>query len=106
MTETIRVSDEDYERIAAAAAVLGLTFSEVVELGLSTDLLNESPRQNARRALQNYYVYILGQYDEPHEVPVEELTFEGPQQAMTALTIGQEKRESRMAKAAEGAASE
>ena len=98
MTETIRVSDEDYERIAAAAEVLGLTFSEVVELGLSTDLLTESPRQNARRALQNYYVYILGEYDEPHEVPVDEREFEGPQQAMTALTIGQEKRESRMAK--------
>jgi hypothetical protein len=98
MTETIRVSDEDYERIAAAAEVLGLTFSEVVELGLSTDLLTESPRQNARRALQNYYVYILGEYDEPREVPVDEREFEGPQQAMTALTIGQEKRESRMAK--------
>ena len=96
MTETIRVSDEDYERIAAAAEVLGLTFPETVELGLSTELLNESPRQNARRALQNYYAYILGEYDEPHAVPVEELEFEGPKQAMSALTIGQEKRESRM----------
>jgi hypothetical protein len=103
MTETVRVSDEDYERIAAAAEVLGLTFPEVVELGLSTDLLNESPRQNARRALQNYFVYILGEYDDPHEVPVEDLEFEGPKQAMTALTIGQEKRESRMAADAEDA---
>lgn len=92
MSETIRVRDDDYERIAAAQDVLGLSYPEVVHLALNTDLLSESPRQNARRAIQNYYTYILPQYDDPQSVPVDDLEFEGVDQAKSALTIGAQKR--------------
>lgn len=92
MSETIRVRDDDYERIAAAQAVLGLSYPEVVHLALNTDLLSESPKQNARRAIQNYYTYILPQYDNPQAVPVDDLEFEGVDQAKSALTIGAQKR--------------
>jgi hypothetical protein len=95
MSETVRVRDDDYERIAAAQAVLGLTFPETVHLALNTDVIKESPAQNARRALQNYYALILEQYDEPQDVPVDELSFEGVDQAKAALTIGAEKRRAR-----------
>jgi hypothetical protein len=104
MSETVRVRDEDYERMEAAQEVLGLSFPEIVHLSLTTDLLDESPAQNARRALQDYYTYILLEYDEPHEVPVEDLSFDSADQAKTALTIGAEKRERRMAEKAEAEA--
>lgn len=92
MSETIRVRNDDYERIAAAQDVLGLSFPDVVHLALNTDLLSESPAQNARRAIQNYYTYILPQYDDPQAVPVDELGFDGLDQARSALTIGAQKR--------------
>jgi len=99
MSETVRVRDDDYERIAAAQEVLGLSFPEVVHLALNTDLLKESPAQNARRAIQNYYAFILLEYDDPQDVPVDELEFEGVDQAKSALTIGAEKRRNRQQRA-------
>jgi hypothetical protein len=99
VSEPIRVREDDYERIAAAQAVLGLSFPETVHLALHTDLLDESPAQNARRAIQNYYTYILLQYDDPHEVPVDDLEFDGVDQAKSALTIGAQKRAMRQSDA-------
>lgn len=93
MSHTVRISEEDYEQIVAAQEVLELSFPDVLHLGLWTDLLKGSPRQNATRAVQNYYTFILGEYDDPAEVPVEELGFDAADQAKTAMTIGQEKRE-------------
>jgi hypothetical protein len=52
----------------------------------------------ARRAIQYYYTYILEEYDDVHEVPVEDLTFDGADQAKAGLTIGAEKHEIRRAK--------
>lgn len=84
--------DEDYEALAAAQDVLGLPFPEVVHLALNTTLLDGSPAQNARRAIQNYYTFVLREYDDPFEVPVDELGFDSADQAKTATTIGAEKR--------------
>lgn len=99
MSETVRVREDDYEQMRAAQEVLGLPFPEVVHLSLTTDLLDESPAQNARRAIQNYQTYILMEYDDPHEVPVEEFEFDSADQVKTAVTIGAEKRERRLADA-------
>ncbi|MFB6175845.1 MAG: hypothetical protein ABEI99_01625 [Halobaculum sp.] len=99
MSETVRVRDDDYEQMRAAQEVLGLPFPEVVHLSLTTDLLDGSPAQNARRAIQNYQTYILMEYDDPHEVPVEEFEFDSADQVKTAVTIGAEKRERRLAEA-------
>jgi hypothetical protein len=99
MSETVRVRDEDYEQMRTAQEVLGLPFPEVVHLSLTTDLLDESPAQNARRAIQNYQTYILSKYDDPHEVPVEEFEFDSADQVKSAVTIGAEKRERRLADA-------
>lgn len=93
MSETVRVRDEDYEAMAAVAEVLGISFPEVVHLSLNTDVLKGSARQNARRAIQYYYTYILNHYDDVHEVPVEELTLDSADQAKAALSIGAEKHE-------------
>jgi hypothetical protein len=92
MSQAVRIGDDDYEKLATAQEILGLPFPDVVHLGLWTDLLKESPKQNATRAIENYYAFILHQYDDPQDVPVEELEFEGVDQAKTALTIGDEKR--------------
>ena len=92
MSETVRVRDADYEALTDAQDVLGLSFPEVVHLGLNTALLDESPAQNARRAIQNYYTFILREYDDPYEVPVDELSLESADQAKTAMSIGAEKR--------------
>jgi|GEM_PF-1257537 len=99
MSETVRIRDEDYEAIAAAQEVLGLTFPETVHLSLNTDVLKGSATQNARRAIQYYYAYVVEEYDDVHEVPVEELSFESADQAKAGLTIGAEKHERRMANA-------
>lgn len=95
MSEPVRIRDEDHEAIAAAQEVLGLPFPEVVHLSLTTDVLKGSPRQNARRAIQYYYTYIVQEYDDVHAVPVEDLSFESADQAKAGLTIGAEKHESR-----------
>ncbi|WP_123535674.1 hypothetical protein [Halosimplex salinum] len=97
MSETVRIRDEDYEAIAAAQEVLGLPFPEVVHLSLNTDVLKGSPAQNARRAIQYYYTYVIQEYDDVHDVPVEELSFESADQAKAGLTIGAEKHENRIA---------
>jgi len=97
MSETVRIRDADYEAIAAAQEVLGLPFPEVVHLSLNTDVLAGSPAQNARRAIQYYYTYVVEQYDDVHDVPVEELSFESADQAKAGLTIGAEKHENRVA---------
>lgn len=92
MSETVRVRDGDYEQIQAAQAVLGLSFPETVHLALNTGLLDGSPAQNARRAIQNYYAFVLPEYDDPTQVPVEELSLDSADQAKTGMTIGAEKR--------------
>lgn len=99
MSEPVRLRDEDYEAIETAQDVLGLPFPEVVHLALTTDVLKGSPKQNARRAIQYYYTYVLEQYDDVHEVPVEELSFDGADQAKAGLTVGAEKHEQRRATA-------
>ena len=66
-----------------------------VHLGLTTDLLKGSTRQNARRALQYYYTYIVEQCDDVHEVPISELTLDSAEQAKAGLTVGAEKHEAR-----------
>lgn len=96
MSEPVRIRDEDHEAISAVQEVLGLTFPEAVHLSLNTDVLNGSPRQNARRAIQFYYTYILEQYDDVQEVPVEDLTLDSADQARAALTVGAEKHETRL----------
>jgi hypothetical protein len=96
MSEPVRIRDEDHEAIAAAQEVLGLPFPEVVHLALSTDVLDGSPAQNARRAIQFYYTYVLEQYDDIHEVPVEEIELDSADQAKAGLTIGAEKHERRL----------
>jgi hypothetical protein len=98
MSETVRIRDEDYEAISAAKDVLGLSFPDALHLSLNTDVLKGSPRQNARRAIQYYYTYIVEEYDNIHEVPVEDLSFDGTDQAKAGLTIGAEKHESRLEK--------
>lgn len=98
MSETIRIRDEDYEAIAIAQDVLGLTFPDALHLGLTTNILKGSTKQNAKRAIQYYYTYIIERYDDIHEVPVEDLTFDGVDQAKAGLTIGAEKHENRLAK--------
>jgi hypothetical protein len=95
MSEPVRIRDEDHEAIAAAQEVLGLPYPEVVHLALNTDVLKGSPAQNARRAVQYYYTYIVREYDDVHEVPVEELSLDGADQAKAGLTIGAEKHENR-----------
>lgn len=95
MSKPVRIRDEDYEAISAAQDVLGLPFPDVVHLSLTTDVLKGSPRQNARRAIQYYYTYIVQEYDDVQEVPVEDLTFEAADQAKAGLTIGAEKHENR-----------
>ena len=92
MSETVRVRDDDYEQIQAAQAVLGLSFPETVHLALNTELLDGSPAQNARRAIQNYYAFVLREYDDPTQVPVEELSLDSADQAKTGMSIGAEKR--------------
>ena len=92
MSETIRVRDEDYEALAAAQDVLELSFPEVVHLALNTTLLDGSPAQNARRAIQNYYTFVLREYDDPFAVPVDELGLDSADQAKSAMSIGAEKR--------------
>lgn len=95
MSEPVRMRDEDYEEIAAAQEVLGLPFPETVHLGLTTDILQGSTRQNARRAVQYYYTYIIEEYDDVHEVPVAELSLDSAEQAIAGLTVGAEKHEAR-----------
>jgi hypothetical protein len=97
MSEPVRIRDDDYEAIATAQEVLGLTFPEVTHLALTTDILSGSPAQNARRAIQYYYTYVLEQYDDINEVPVEEIEFDSADQAKAGLTIGAEKHEQRLA---------
>ncbi len=96
MSEPVRIRDEDHEAIAAVQKVLGLSFPETVHLSLNTDVLKGSPQQNARRAIQFYYTYILEQYDDVYEVPVDDLTLDSAEQAKAALTIGAEKHASRL----------
>lgn len=103
MSEPVRIRDEDYEAITAAQSVLGLPFPEVVHLSLNTDLLKGSPKQNARRALQYYYTYIVEEYDDVHDVPVEDCSFEAADQAIAGLTVGAEKHASRTTPADAGA---
>ncbi|EMA47628.1 hypothetical protein [Halococcus saccharolyticus] len=98
MSEPVRIRDNDYEAISTAQEVLGLSFPDALHLSLTTDILKGSPKQNARRAIQYYYTYIVEQYDDIHEVPVEDLTFDGADQAKAGLTIGAEKHENRLAK--------
>lgn len=98
MSEPVRIRDEDYEAISAAQEVLGLSFPDALHLSLNTDILKGSPRQNARRAIQYYYTYVIEEYDDVHEVPVEDLTFDGADQAKAGLTIGAEKHENRREK--------
>lgn len=95
MSETVRIRDEDYEKIEAAREILGLPFPEVLHLALTTDVLKGSPEQNARRAIQLYHAYVLEQYEDVHEVPVEDLTLDSADQAKAGLTIGAEKRDRR-----------
>jgi hypothetical protein len=104
MSKTVRVRDEDYEAIEAAQAVLGLSFPEVVHLALNTEILKGSPAQNARRAVQYYYTYVVMEYDDVQSVPVEDLEFDAADQAKAGLTIGAEKHENRMDSETEGAA--
>jgi len=96
MSETVRVRDDDYEQMQSAQEVLGLPFPEVVHLSLTTELLKGSPAQNARRAMQYYYTYILREYDGVRDVPVEELSFDSADQAKAGLTIGAEKHENQL----------
>lgn len=96
MSETVRVRDDDYEQMQSAQEVLGLPFPEVVHLSLTTELLKGSPAQNARRAMQYYYTYILREYDDVRDVPVEELSFDSADQAKAGLTIGAEKHENQL----------
>jgi len=98
MSETVRIRDEDYEKIAAAQSVLGLAFPEVVHLALNTEILKESPAQNARRAIQFYYTYIVMEYDDVQDVPVEELSLESADQAKAGLTVGAEKHQNHLDK--------
>jgi len=100
MSETVRIRDEDYEKIEAAQAVLGLSFPEVIHLALNTELLKESPAQNARRAIQFYYTYIVMEYDDVQDVPIEDRSLDSADQAKAALTIGAEKHENRLQKQA------
>jgi len=95
MSEPVRIKDDDYEAIATVQDVLGLPFPEVMHLCLTTDVLKGSPQQNARRSIKYYYAYILEQYDDVHDVPVEELTFDSADQAKAGLTVGAEKHEQR-----------
>ena len=95
MSETVRIRDEDYEKLATAQEVLGLPFPEVVHLALTTDLLKGSVQQNARRAIQLYYAYVLEQYDDVQDVPVEDVTLDSADQAKAGLTVGAEKRDRR-----------
>ncbi|PSQ16101.1 hypothetical protein BRD00_12105 [Halobacteriales archaeon QS_8_69_26] len=97
MSKTVRVRDEDYEAMEAVQDVLGMPFPEVVHLSLNTDILTGSPRQNARRAIQYYHTYVIKEYDDVHEVPVEDLTMETADQAKAGLSIGAEKHERRIA---------
>lgn len=96
MSEPVRIRDSDYEAISAAREVLGLSFPDTLHLSLNTDILKGSSKQNARRAIQYYYAYILEQYDDAHEVPVEDLTFDSVDQAKAGLTIGAEKHKNRL----------
>lgn len=98
MSETIRIRDDDYEAIAIAQEVLGLSFPDVLHLGLTTDILKGSTKQNAKRAIQYYYTYVIERYDDIHEVPVEDLTFDGANQAKAGLTIGAEKHNNYLSK--------
>lgn len=98
MSEPVRIRDEDHEAIAAAQEVLGLPFPEVVHLALTTDILDGSPAQNARRAIQYYHTYVLEGYDDVHAVPVEDLQLDSAEQAKAGLTIGAQKHEQRLAK--------
>ncbi|ACV49179.1 MULTISPECIES: hypothetical protein [Halomicrobium] len=98
MSETVRIRDEDYEKIEAAQEVLGLSFPEVVHLALNTDVLTESPAQNARRAIRYYYTYIVMEYDDVQDVPVEELSLDSADQAKAGLTVGAEKHENDLEK--------
>lgn len=98
MSEPVRIRDEDHEAIAAAQEVLGLPYPEVVHLALTTDILDGSPAQNARRAVQYYHTYVLEAYDDVHDVPVEELEFDSADQAKAGLSIGAEKHERRLSK--------
>ena len=100
MSETVRIRDEDYEKIEAAQDVLGLSFPEVVHLALNSDILKESPAQNARRAIQYYYTYIVREYDDVQDVPIDDLSLDSADQAKAALTIGAEKHENRLRKRA------
>lgn len=91
MSEPVRMRDDDYEKVAAAQEVLGLPFPETIHVCLNTDILNGSVTQNARRAIQYYHTYVLEQYDEIHDVPAEDMTFDGADQAIAGLTVGAEK---------------
>lgn len=93
MAQKVRLGDETAEKVRRASAILDLSPSDVVEASIWTDLLTESPKQNARRAVQNYYTFILEEYEDPTAVPVADVGFQRPEQVQTALTIGQEKRE-------------
>jgi hypothetical protein len=97
VSETVRVRDEDYERLQAAQDVLGLPFPDVVHLALNTDILQDSPAQNARRAIQLYYTFVVERYDAVHEVPVEEIEMDSVDQVKAGLTIGAEKQARRRA---------
>mgnify|MGYP000569075879 CR=1 FL=1 len=96
MSEPVRIRDEDYEAVSAAQEVLGLPFPEVLHLAMNTEILDGSPRQNARRAIQFYYTYIVQEYDDVTAVPVEELSFESADQAKAGLSIGAEKHRQRL----------
>jgi hypothetical protein len=98
MSEPVRVREEDHDAITAVQEVLGLPFPEVVHLGLTTDVLDGSPAQNARRAIQYNDTYVLEQYDDVHDVPVDDITPDGADQATAGLTIGAQKREHRREK--------